>query len=114
MIEYVYSCLLVCTNDQCGEVVASTGVGSVKSYVYEDEAGKSSEEYDELFRPQYFEPYLALLTIPEECPEAVSGPLRESFRLFFSSPSAAANSVRIAIEGLLTGAQGKALQYRQG
>ena len=101
-IEYVYSCLLICTNDQCREVVANTGIGFVDSYEGEDENGDRSLEYDDFFRPKYFEPHLSLLTIPEKCPDSVSVPLRESFRLFFSSPSAASNSVRIAIEGLLT------------
>lgn len=102
-IEYVYSCLLVCSNDQCKEVVASTGVGSVDSYGYEDEqTGELTEEYDDFFQPKHFEPHLELLSIPEKCPDSVSAPLRDSFRLFFSAPSAASNSVRIAIEELLT------------
>lgn len=90
-IDYVYSCLLVCTNDQCKEVVASAGVGSV-----------DWEDNDDFFRPKFFEPHLLLFNIPCKCPESVSAPLRESFRLFFSGPRAAANNVRIAIEELLT------------
>ena len=54
------------------------------------------------FRPMFFEPHLVFFEIPEECPDEVAAPLRQSFRLFFASPSAAANSVRIAIEELLT------------
>ncbi|NKE72846.1 DUF4145 domain-containing protein [Candidatus Manganitrophus noduliformans] len=101
-IEYVYSCLLICTNDQCQEVVANTGIGSLNLDCYEDENGKWVQEYHDLFRPKFFEPHLILLDIPEKCPESVSSPLHESFTLFFSVPNAASNNVRIAIEELLT------------
>lgn len=100
--EYVYSCLLVCSNSQCQEVVSSSGVGTIDFDVYQDANGDPSQDFRDEFRPRYFEPCLLLLTIPEKCPEAVSAPLRDSFRLFFISPSAASNSVRIAIEALLT------------
>jgi len=101
-IEYVYSCLLTCTNDQCKEVVSSSGIGSVDSSIYEDANGEIGQEYDDYFRPKFFVPHLTLIEIPETCPESVAEPLRESFRLFFAVPSAASNNVRIAIEELLT------------
>lgn len=101
-IEYVYTCLLECTNDQCKEVVASTGIGSVESDLYQDSKGDLAQDFSELFTPKYFEPHLRLFTIPTGCAKSVSIPLNESFRLFFSTPSAASNNVRIAIENLLT------------
>jgi hypothetical protein len=101
-ITYVYSCLLVCTNDQCKEIVSNVGVGSVVHHIYEGCRGEPMEAYTDFFRPKFFEPPLALINIPDKCPESVSGPLAESFRLFFSVPSAASNNVRIAIEELLT------------
>jgi len=101
-LEYVYSCLFVCNNEQCKEVVASSGVGSVDSDMDEDEKGEMIEVYEDYFRPRFFEPHLVLMNIPEKCPEAISAPLKESFRLFFAAPSAAANNVRVAIEELLT------------
>lgn len=57
---------------------------------------------DRFFRPKYFEPPLQLIDIPEECPETVSVPLRDSFRQFFSNPTSASNNVRISVEALLT------------
>ncbi len=101
-IAYVYSCLLVCTNDQCKEVVSNVGVGSVVHHVYQDYRGEVDEAYIDFFQPKFFEPHLVFINIPDDCPESVSEPLRESFRLFFSVPGAAANNVRIAIEELLT------------
>jgi len=69
---------------------------------YEDQNGDWVQEPEDFFRPKFFEPHLVLLVIPTKCPESISAPLQESFRLFFASPGAASNHVRIAIEELLT------------
>ena len=101
-IERVYTCQLICTNDQCKEVVVNCGVGSVDIDIEQDEYGGISQSYENFYRPKFFEPHLSLFHIPSDCPKTVSVPLNESFRLFFTSPSSAANSVRVAIEELLT------------
>ena len=102
-IEYIYSCMLLCANDQCKEVVASGGTGSVRYAVGEDENGQPAEFYDDYFRPKFFVPNLKLLHVPENCADtAVASALENSFVLFFAAPHAALSSVRIAIESLLT------------
>lgn len=101
-IEYVYSCLLTCSNDQCQEKVVSIGTGSVDEDYGEDENGNPTQEWFDYFKPKFFQPPLKLLDIPSNCPDSVSTPLLESFRLFFSAPNAASNNVRIALEELLT------------
>lgn len=103
-IQYVYTCLLTCQNHLCQEVVVNTGVGSVEAFYseYDHALNEAVEDYDDYFSPKFFEPHLELMKIPKNCPDSVSEPLRESFRLFFASPNAAANNVRIAIEELLT------------
>lgn len=102
-IRYVYSCLLECTNDQCKEIVASSGTGEVRHEIIEDHNNNIEEEvYTDFFKPLFFEPALALIQIPDDCPTQVAMPLNESFRLFFSSPPAASNNVRVALEELLT------------
>lgn len=101
-IEYIYTCILVCSNDKCKEVVANSGTGSVDYDLIADEYSEPNQVHVEFFLPRYFEPHLKLIHIPDNCPESVSSPLNESFKLFFTSPSAASNNVRIAIEELLT------------
>ncbi len=101
-ISYVYTCLLFCSNDKCKEVVVNSGTGFVDWDVTYDENGETDQVYSDFFRPKYFEPHLNIIHIPSKCPESVLKQLNESFRLFFSSPSASANNVRIAIEELLT------------
>ena len=101
-IEYVYSGLLQCSNHNCGEFVANSGTGAVDVDVVIGDDGEPEQTWGDFFRPKYFEPPLQLTDLPEECPDSVSKPLEESFRLFFSSPSAASNNVRIALEAILT------------
>ncbi|MGN8002975.1 DUF4145 domain-containing protein [Acidovorax sp. 22279] len=101
-IEYVYSCLLQCSNDKCRETVCSAGTGTVDTFQYEDEQGRWAQEYVDVFRPKFFEPHLKLIEIPSKCPKQIVDPLNESFKLYFSAPGAASNSVRVAIEELLT------------
>ena len=36
-IEYVYTCMLICSNDKCKEVVVNSGTGSVDWDIVEDE-----------------------------------------------------------------------------
>jgi hypothetical protein len=96
---YVFSCLLNCTNDHCKEVVACSGTGDVRHIIFEDNFG---QEYRDYFQPKYFEPPLKIINIPDSCPEKVTAPLEESFRMYFISPKASLNNIRIAIEQLLT------------
>lgn len=101
-VQYVFSCMLVCKNDLCKETVSCAGVGGVESNFGYDENNEPDYSYDDFFLPKFFEPHLRLFNIPEGCPKSVSNPLNESFRHFFSSPSAASNNVRVALEELLT------------
>ncbi|EPJ5864287.1 DUF4145 domain-containing protein [Raoultella ornithinolytica] len=102
-VEYVYSCLFQCSNRTCNDVVSSSGVGFVDFVNYElDDDGYYSSIYGDYFRPRNFEPALNLISIPDNCPNTILEPLRESFKLFFNSLGASANNARIAIEVLLT------------
>ena len=101
--RYVYSCLLHCINDKCEEVVSSTGVGECREIIEREyERGPLKQGYRDFFRPNYFDPPLRIIQIPEECPQTVVEPIEESFRFVLSSPSSAANTIRIAVEELLT------------
>ena len=64
-IEYVYSCLIECTNTNCKDTVASTGTGSVTQYMYYDEEGRPDVDYDDFFKPEFFSPHLKIFGIPK-------------------------------------------------
>lgn len=101
-IESIYSGLLCCANDQCKEVVATAGIGGVEDYTDHGPDGEPEQVWAEFFKPKYFEPPLAIIDLPKECPSSVSGPIQESFRLFFCNPPSASNCLRMALEELLT------------
>lgn len=113
-IRKVYSCLLACSNDQCKETLALSGTGSVDTDYEQDEDGGFSQFHTEFYSPKSFQPHLKLFKIPTKCPDPVKEALEESFRLFFSSPGAAANCVRIAIEELLTDLKVKRFDQTKG
>lgn len=101
-INYVYSCLLECTNSVCKDNISSTGIGSVdQDYSYNEE-GQTEVEYADFFRPNFFTPHLKIFTIPINTPESVSSEINISFALFFADSSSSANHIRIALENLLT------------
>ena len=101
-IKYTFSCQLVCSNDQCREVVICSGDGGVELDQFYDDDGYTREALQDFFVPKFFQPNLKLFELPSNCPDSISNPIEESFKLFFASPSAAANYVRKAIEQLLT------------
>ncbi len=101
-IEYIYNCLLLCSNEECKENVLSCGTGFVDWNFFEDDYGDSNYTYTDLFPPKYFEPHLKFINIPSNCPSKVSLFLFDSFKVFFLNPEASANSVRSAIEELLS------------
>lgn len=101
-VEYVYSCLLYCSNYKCREVVASAGVGYVNDIVETDPLGHRKQIWLDHFKPKYFEPPLNIIDIPKDCPEKVESAVKESFGSVFFSPHSAANSIRVSIEELLT------------
>ena len=86
-------------NDKCGEVVACTGHAGV-DIDYDDFS--QPNEYYTYYKPLFFYPNLKLITIPEDTPDNIKKLLNKSFELFFTSPSAAANLVRVSIEEILT------------
>lgn len=99
---YIYSCLLRCHNERCQEIVANTGTGSADIEGFYNERGQPDQVWVDHFYPTFFEPPLAIIDIPADCPAEVKEPLQESFRLFFCSPASAGNNVRMAMESLLT------------
>lgn len=101
-LSYVYSCQLKCSNDACQEVVMSVGKGGVDVRDAWDEHDLPTQEWREVFSPEYFCPHLQICEIPAGTPDSVRGELNQSFALLFASPSSALNHVRIAVENILT------------
>ena len=101
-IEYVFSCLTICGNASCKEVVTCSGTGVVNFDITYDEFGAPDQTYEEFFSPRYFAPHLRLFICPKGAPEQVEEELEASFELFFANPASASSHVRMALEHLLT------------
>lgn len=101
-IEYIFNCVFECNNDKCDGKVLCTGRGGVGFDIEVDDYGQQYQEFDDYYQPLFFHPNLKLITIPKDTPTNIEKILNQSFELFFTSPSAAANLVRISIEEILT------------
>ncbi len=93
--EFIASFFLECDVEKCGEVVVASG--SLKCVEYDS----NNEFSDDFFYPISFHPTVHLFDIPQRTPEKVKNELINSFSLFWISPSACANAVRISIEKLM-------------
>ncbi|MDF4711260.1 DUF4145 domain-containing protein [Vibrio parahaemolyticus] len=113
-IELVFSCFFECSSSACKEVVACTGVGTVDWDVAVDEYGEQVQEYDQYFKPTYFQPALKYFDIPEKTPSEVQKSICTSFSLVLTSPDSASNHVRVAIELLLNSLKIKRYSQRGG
>lgn len=99
-ISYKFSSSLKCDNTKCGDVVVSSGWGSVEEAYIETDDDWISEYYDS-FRPEYFTPHLKYFVIDSVCPQSIQDEIDKSFSLFFLDSHSCANKIRIAIELLM-------------
>lgn len=113
-LSYIYSCLLVCSNKSCKEVVSSSGEGFVDMDYYYDEHGEQQVGWETYFRPKYFLPHLKPFQYPRNTPAEVAREIDASFELFFCNPPSAANRVRISLEHLLTELKVKKFNTKDG
>lgn len=101
-IDYIFNCVFECNNHKCDGKVVCTGRGKVDFDIDVDDEGRQYQEWNDYYQPLFFHPNIKLINIPENTPVDIKKTLDQSFELFFTSPSAAANLVRISIEEILT------------
>ncbi|MGP5549553.1 DUF4145 domain-containing protein [Psychrobacter namhaensis] len=101
-VRFVYSCIFRCSNKNCNEQFASSGHGCLEWDTEEDNNGIPQPIYSPCFEPYYFYPALKIIDIPKNVPDDIINQLNKSFELFFSSPSAAINHARSALELILS------------
>lgn len=99
--DLVFSCMLMCDNDRCCETVACIGAGCIREECL-DYFPDQDRVFVQYYKPKYFFPPLNIINIPDLCHEEIDRALKNSFAVAFSSPSSALNSLRVAIEELLT------------
>lgn len=87
----------ICSNQKCGERFALAGRGGVEEN-WDEDAGK---QYEEIFQLRYCHPTLDLISVSENCPEAVREALSAAYVLFWVDRPSAAGRIRVAVERLL-------------
>jgi hypothetical protein len=99
----VFSLRLQCSNTNCAEQVFCVG-----DFHLTEEASEYDDQVDFVpcLRPQFFTPAIPLFPIHPKIDDpngknAIANPLWDSFSLFWNSPSAAGNALRIALEALM-------------
>ena len=97
----VFTALLRCISSTCREAVACSGESSYDIDYGEDWANERNDVHVTHFKPKMFVPPLHPFIIPDDCDKRITAPLLSSFTLLPSSPGAAANSLRIAVERYL-------------
>lgn len=97
-IEQRFVAALMCSNDECGEIVYACGDSGIE----ENMISFDEREHIDLIRPKFFNPPLPILRILRDCPSELQDELRKSFSLFWSDLEAAANRMRAAVEVLLS------------
>lgn len=112
--EYVYSCLFLCSNVACRDVIANSGVGFGEFDFVLDENDEATGEWSYIYRPKYFSPHLKIFQYPRNTPANVGEAIEKSFELFFSNPPSAANHIRVALENLLTHLKVKRFNVSKG
>lgn len=91
--------LLVCQNEECGQIVAIGG----RTHHEEDFDWDGQEQnWAREFEPAFMTPAPPVFPVPEKCPKAVRHELKKAFSLYWFDTGSCANRLRAAAETLLT------------
>lgn len=97
-VRNYYSAVFHCNNEICGEVVVCTGNMTYQTHYDYDTKGIHQEWLEVIYEPLFFVPSLKILQIPESVNSDIRGQIEKSFSHYFNDTSAAANSIRTALE----------------
>lgn len=98
-IQGRFACLLICPH--CNGQIALSGEYHVQDDRHYDEFGEAGD-YENYYKPLFFSDAPHIISIPARTPEPVADQLYRSFQLYWTDVDACANSIRIAVEKLLT------------
>lgn len=84
----------VCDNTSCMEVATLAGRGGLQPIGH-------SYDYEEFYRPDYFNPSPPLIAVPSSCSDGVKDELKLAFANAWGDPTAASAHVRTGVERLL-------------
>lgn len=91
-----------CIDPNCGEIIHVVGDSALEEYTDIDYLGNWNQNYRNLFHPIFFHPPVRPFSIIDECPQYVKIYIERSFALIWSDIEGAINSMRKAVEEILT------------
>lgn len=113
-IEYIFTAILVCKNNECGSVVSMTGDLQKDIRIgLELDNGEWVEDSISEYKPKFCHPPLRLIPIGKDVRKEVKEQLLLSFSHFYNDLSSCANRIRNCIELILDDLNA-AKKYRNG
>ncbi|AEW02215.1 hypothetical protein Niako_5986 [Niastella koreensis GR20-10] len=102
-LDFKFSCLLKCDNNNCGEVVSCAGTGffDQDDPTFDEETGQYWASYFKYFKPEYFSKPIHIIELKDLYPSAITKKLEDSFKIFFCDSESCANKIRIVVEVLM-------------
>lgn len=100
-IDLRFCAFLNCQDSNCGETIVASGTARIEHDHYAGPFGRE-EEFVTIYRIETIVPGPSIFPIKDCVPEDISDHLREIFSLFWVSPSASINRLRVCLEDLLT------------
>jgi hypothetical protein len=99
-VDFRFSCMMVCNNKRCGEIVVVSGFFECEEDVVYDERG-SHGDYFEFYRPKSMQPPPPVIPISPKLSDNCRQDLKAAFALLWVDVAACANRQRTMIEHLL-------------
>jgi len=112
-VQLVFSGKLFCKN--CEETIFFTGIGNPEhSGYYDRELDEYNEQYTNTFTPTFFEPFIKLFNIPDDCSKELKTEIEHSFKLFWCDLPSCANKIRVSLEILMNEQKVKRYEIKSG
>lgn len=96
-VVYSFTAWAECSNKNCGEQFALSGVGGVEQVPDEN----NSSDYVDFFQIRHCHPTLEIIALPKNCPDPVRQALNAAFALYWQDRPSSAGRIRVALERLL-------------
>lgn len=104
---FMSSFYLECDREHCKEIVVTCGETKMEEDYDFDPIGRPYPVKSYYYFPKFFHPTIRLFNFPSKTPKPIKIELLKAFSLFWSHPSACANSLRKVVERILDDLEGK-------
>lgn len=104
--EFITSFYLICNRKKCQETVVTCGKSKIDVEIEPIDNFDYSQNKILYYYPKIFYPPIHIINIPIKTPELIQTEIKNSFLLYWSSPTACVNSIRKVLEKLIDELEG--------